>query len=156
MFVSHSLTSHPLPAIWVLFPTHQTTAVTVQPDHIMYPADLVRKRHLPFDGTLLSLVEPSMLLFLARKLPFSPIFHFLPSDACTQSRGKHSRWHWEYYFKHASSQLMPAQAFYKMLGIIIVPPSSPRISTSQQWHPQQSFSTPFRNPQGNDVHDTSA
>lgn len=45
----------------------------------------------------------------------------------------------EDYYEPACSQLTPAQALYRMLGIIIVPPGSPSVSTPQPEQPHQSF-----------------
>lgn len=48
--------------------------------------------------------------------------------------------HYYDYYEPTGSQLMPAQAFYRMLGIIILPPGSPSVSTPQPEQPRQSFS----------------
>ncbi|CAI5660899.1 unnamed protein product [Oreochromis niloticus] len=102
----------------------------------MDPADSLRKRSSPFDGTRLALGGPpccrsSLAAYPSAHSPASP-------PRTPRSRRKRSSWSREDCYETASNQLTPAQAFYKMLGIIIVPPDSPSVSTSQQEQPQPS------------------
>ncbi|XP_026003524.1 proline-rich protein 36-like [Astatotilapia calliptera] len=117
--------------------------MTERRDHKKDPADSMRRRRLAFDGTRLVLGGPPC----SRSSSFAtnPSTHFSVSSPlltpATRTRGKHPRRHREEHYEPASNQLTPAQAFYKMLGIIIVPPSAPNISTPQQEQLQPSFPT---------------
>ncbi|XP_039901296.1 proline-rich protein 36-like [Simochromis diagramma] len=103
----------------------------------MDPADSLRKRSSPFDGTRLALGGPPCCCSSLAAYPSAHVPAYSPRTP--RSHRKRSSRSWEDYYETASNQLTPAQAFYKMLGIIIVPPDSPSVSTSQQEQPQLSL-----------------
>ncbi|XP_042082966.1 uncharacterized protein LOC121815566 [Haplochromis burtoni] len=101
----------------------------------MDPADSPRKRSSRFDGTRLVLGGPPCC---RSSLAAYPSAHSSASSPRTpRSRRERPSRSREDYYEPDSNQLTPAQAFYKMLGIILVPPDTPSAPTSLQEQPHQ-------------------